>query len=80
VLIAGALCTDTETGFLYLRARCYDPPAAQFISRDPITSLTGEPYGYADNDPLNGTDPTGLFCIVHNSHGGCVGAGVVKAA
>lgn len=23
--------------------------------------MTGEPYGYAANDPVNGTDPTGLY-------------------
>ncbi|MGH3741699.1 MAG: RHS repeat-associated core domain-containing protein, partial [Micromonosporaceae bacterium] len=52
--------TDAETGFLYLRARYYDPATGQFLSRDPIESVTGEPYSYASNDPINGSDPTGF--------------------
>ena len=36
--------TDTETGFVYLRARYYDPATGQFISRDPLTAITGSPY------------------------------------
>src|SRR5439155_12176149 len=52
---------DTESGLYYLRARYYDPTTAQFISRDPVTYLTREPYAYTGDNPLNGTDPTGLY-------------------
>ncbi len=52
--------TDDETGFIYLRARYYDPETAQFVSRDPLEVMTGSAYGYIDNSPVNGTDPTGL--------------------
>lgn len=51
---------DPETGFLYLVNRYYDPTTGQFMSRDPLVALTGSAYGYVDNNPLNGTDPTGL--------------------
>ena len=71
--------TDAETGFVYLRARYYDPTTGQFISRDPLVALTESAYGYVDGNPLNGTDPTGLWCPVHNSNGGCAGSSVVKA-
>jgi RHS repeat-associated protein len=54
---------DAESGLIYMRARYYDPATAQFISRDPLTAMTGAPYSYADNDPLNGVDPTGLICL-----------------
>jgi RHS repeat-associated protein len=54
---------DTETGFIYLRARYYDPATAQFINRDPVTSMTRQPYGYTYGNPLNAIDPTGLFCL-----------------
>jgi RHS repeat-associated protein len=51
---------DAESGLVYLRARYYDPATGQFLNRDPIVAITGEPYAYAGNDPLNGTDPMGL--------------------
>ena len=53
--------TDTETGYQYLRNRYYDPATAQFLTRDPLTAITHAPYGYANNTPLNETDPLGLF-------------------
>jgi RHS repeat-associated protein len=52
--------TDPETGFIYLRARYYDPATGQFITRDPATPITTEPYLYVGDNPLDQTDPTGL--------------------
>ncbi len=54
---------DAETGFVYLRARYYDPTTAQFLTRDPINPITREAYGYVGGNPLNATDPSGLWCI-----------------
>lgn len=55
---------DTETGYTYLRARYYDPTTGQFLTRDPAVATTREAYGYAGNDPINWTDPSGLgVCI-----------------
>jgi RHS repeat-associated protein len=51
----------TGTGFIYMRARYYQPTTGQFLTRDPVVSLTGSPYGYADENPVNASDPTGLF-------------------
>lgn len=45
----------------YLRARYYDPNSGQFISRDTVFAKTREPYAYTQDNPLNATDPTGLF-------------------
>ena len=53
--------TDAETGFVYLRARYYDPGTAQFLTVDPAYSLTNSRHGYVDGDPLNFTDPLGLL-------------------
>ena len=53
--------TDEETGFQYLRARYYDPTTGTFLTRDPIEAQTREPYGYVAGNPLNRTDPTGLY-------------------
>ncbi|HXA28805.1 MAG TPA: LamG-like jellyroll fold domain-containing protein [Candidatus Angelobacter sp.] len=51
---------DAESGLYYLRARYYDPVTANFLSRDPALWTTRAPYGYADDNPLNEADPTGL--------------------
>lgn len=52
--------TDDDTGFVYLRARYYDPAAGQFLGIDPLLAITGSAYGYTSGDPVNGTDPTGM--------------------
>ncbi len=52
--------SDGESGFLYLPARYYDPATGQFLSLDPQVSLTGEPYGYEADNPVNVADPSGL--------------------
>jgi RHS repeat-associated protein len=54
---AGAY-TDTS-GLVYLVHRYYDPQTGEFLSVDPLVSQTQIPYGYAGNDPVNKTDPSG---------------------
>ena len=49
------------TGYLYLRARYYDPATAQFLTRDPLEDLTTNPYGYTSGNPLQNIDPLGLW-------------------
>jgi RHS repeat-associated protein len=56
----GGQYTDPETGLQYLRARYYDPSTAQFLTHDPATALTRDPYGYAERAPLDYLDPSGL--------------------
>lgn len=51
--------TDAETGLVYLRARYYDPATAQFLTVDPLVSMTGTPYAYVVGNPLNDSDPSG---------------------
>jgi RHS repeat-associated protein len=51
--------TDAESGLQYLRARYYDPATAQFLTRDPLASVTKQPYAYAHDSPINTADPTG---------------------
>jgi RHS repeat-associated protein len=52
--------TEPQSGLIYLRARYYDPQTGQFTSRDPLESATRQPYSYAENNPVNATDPSGL--------------------
>ncbi len=54
---------DAETGLYYLRHRYYDPTTAQFTTPDPLFTITGDRYGYAENDPINQSDPSGLICL-----------------
>ncbi len=56
---------DTETGFVYLRARMYDPETGRFIQRDPFAGFAGRPgslnrYTYVGNNPVNRRDRRGL--------------------
>ncbi len=43
--------------------RYYDPATGQFLSVDPLVGVTGAAYSYVGGDPVNGTDPLGLFSI-----------------
>ena len=66
---------DTNTGLLYLVNRYYDPATGQFITLDPALSVTGQPYAYANGDPQDHVDPSGLFCLIgKNPNGSCRGA------
>jgi hypothetical protein len=59
---------------VFLRARFYDPAVGRFTSRDPVTTLRGlghlgNPYVYANNDPLNFVDPRGRLPFVFTGAG-----------
>ena len=52
---------DSDTGLTYYRARWLDPQVGRFTSEDPIQFDGGSNwYGYAENDPIQFSDPTGL--------------------
>ena len=65
--------TDTTTNLVDIGARKYDPTTGRFISIDPVfqpsnpQAISG--YAYAGNDPVNGSDPSGL--ITSMTGGGC---------
>ncbi|MFF3694991.1 RHS repeat-associated core domain-containing protein, partial [Streptomyces sp. NPDC002221] len=48
------------TGLYKMGARSYDPNLARFTTTDPSGQETN-PYLYAAGDPINRTDPSGLF-------------------
>jgi hypothetical protein len=35
-------------------------PSTAHLSVDPILNLTGQPYAYANDDPVDNVDPSGL--------------------
>ncbi|HEY4867306.1 MAG TPA: RHS repeat-associated core domain-containing protein, partial [Candidatus Dormibacteraeota bacterium] len=57
--------TDTANGRVNMNSRWYSPAAGQFTSRDtaavsPVPdSAAANPFAYAADNPLTGTDPTG---------------------
>ena len=61
---AGQFRMNTENQLIYMRARTYDPVTAQFLSRDPLGTLSGETYAYAADNPVNLADATGLLAGV----------------
>ncbi|HOV87766.1 MAG TPA: RHS repeat-associated core domain-containing protein [Syntrophobacteraceae bacterium] len=53
---------DPETGLHYNLHRYYDPNTGRNLTRDPIGLEGGmNPYGYAENVPVNLVDPWGLW-------------------
>lgn len=66
--------TDTETGFVYLISRYYDPATALFLTVDPVVDSTAKPYSYAVGNPVNANDPTGQWSVFGAIVGGLVGA------
>lgn len=60
---------DPNIGFYFLRARYYDQNTGRFVSMDPMAGDPLSPislhrYLYANNNPVNFTDPTGKFSLV----------------
>ncbi len=49
------------SGDYYLRNRVYDPASASFLSVDPALAATGMPFAYTPGNPLQMTDPLGLY-------------------
>jgi RHS repeat-associated protein len=52
---------NDASGLYFYRARYYAPELQRFIGEDPIRESGGlNLYAYVDNNPIVGTDPTGL--------------------
>ena len=56
---------DTETEFIYLRARYYSPDLQRFISEDPIRDGNNW-YAYCGNNPVMFMDPMGSYYITES--------------
>jgi RHS repeat-associated protein len=67
---------DATTGLLKLGARYYDPTLARFTQPDP-SGKEPNTYNYASCNPVNSTDPSGLFGWGDAWNGLVAAAGVV---
>jgi RHS repeat-associated protein len=56
------------TGLIYLQNRYYDAAIGQFLSPDPLTEQTLQPYAYAADDPVANSDPAGLCTPASPGH------------
>jgi RHS repeat-associated protein len=65
--------TSSDTGLIYMRARVYDPTTAQFLTVDPLVRFTRALYTYAQDNPLNRADLTGLCTGFGPAPAGCTG-------
>jgi RHS repeat-associated protein len=66
---------DSETGFVFLRARYHDPATGRFLSRDTVQpnapgSQGYHVYAYAANNPTTWTDPSGHIALAMTAMGG----------
>ncbi|MER7840909.1 polymorphic toxin-type HINT domain-containing protein [Streptomyces sp. NPDC096040] len=71
---------DATTGLTHLGARDYDPTTGRFVSDDPVLELTDaqqiDGYTYAADNPITGSDPTGLMNVMDpGGDGGCPSTG-----
>ena len=72
ILCCGSGCLQSEyedsNNLVYLRARYYNDETGTFLSLDPAEGSLNDPmslngYSYAHDNPINRTDPSGLFPI-----------------
>jgi large repetitive protein len=63
---------DKNLGEYYLRARYYNPSQGRFMGRDPFDGMLEQPlslnkYAYVHGNPINNTDPTGMYSMTEVS-------------
>jgi len=65
----GSSYTDNLwSGMVFDQARWLDPASGQFVSQDPETSQTLQPFSYASDDPAALGDPSGLSSSSENQY------------
>lgn len=79
--------TDSGTGQVNMAARWYNPAVGQFTGKDTVSvnplgnSANANPFAYAADDPMTGTDPSGhcWICNVFSSAVDTVSSNVSSA-
>jgi RHS repeat-associated protein len=66
---------DSNTKLYKMGARYYDPAVGRFTQQDPVPSH-GNLYSYVGDDPVNFTDPSGLFIPLVILAGVIIGAAI----
>ncbi len=68
--------SDPLTRLQFNTNRWYDPATCRWMSQDPLGLAAGpNVYRYAGDNPVNDTDPSGLFVITTGGSGGDQGGG-----
>lgn len=68
--------TDIETGLSVFRHRLLNPSTGRWLQRDPMDEIDGPNlYAYVNNDPVNGSDPLGLWNLWSPATWGVGGGG-----
>lgn len=71
---------DAAVGLYYYRARYYDPDMGRFLETDPVLYADQmNLYAYVANNPLNGTDPSGMCVTTANEDGSSSRTGICAA-
>lgn len=71
----GTVNYESEIGLYNNRARYYDPETGTFITKDPVGVTGGlNTYQYAEGDPVNIIDPSGLYVGVDDAVAAGIGA------
>ena len=62
IMVIGTGLYDPETEVYYVRNRGYNPALGRWIQRDPLQYINGaNTYQFVMSNPVNGTDPLGLW-------------------
>ncbi len=69
---------DGLQSVIQMGERQYAPALGRFLEVDPVEGGTSNDYAYV-GDPINRLDLNGMWCVIHNSNGGCRGAGVLRS-
>lgn len=62
-----------EVSLYYYKARVYDPAFGRFLQTDPVGSKDDlDLYAYVGGDPINATDPTGMWSLENGNQGNSI--------